>query len=237
MALRELVATGTAAGVRQILVTEVTRMTHGLVCVAGIDLESAAMVRPLQRDGSNWEENTWVVPDILRVGNIVLLKPALPPAAAHPPHATEDLRAATLTRLTRVTPAQLYAACVETADPDLDAIFAPHLIDRKYVVDGTACRSLGCILVPVDALAVSVPFDKVQVAWQDKGSWYNLSVTELAIRSAAPALGKAMLEERLAAATGRIALRVGLARGWDGGERTYDPKRCYAQLNGAIVPA
>lgn len=240
MALRELVAKGVAANIRQVLVTEVTRMSHGLVCVAGIDLDTAEMVRPLQQDGSNWEEKSWVDTDILRIGNIVLLKPATPSGHAHHPHAAEDFRVATVTRFAHVTPAQLYAACVETADSDLDAIFAPHLVDRKYVVDGAACRSLGCVLVPVAALNTSVtPFEKVAVSWQDHGRWYNLSVTEVAIRSAAPALGKAMLDDRLAPVRGhgRVALRVGLARGWDGGDQGYDPKRCYAQLNGVIVPA
>lgn len=238
MALRKLVTMGVGAGVRQVLVTEVTRMSQGQVCVAGIDLETAAMVRPLQQDGSNWEEKSWVDADIFRAGNIVLLKPASTPGHPHPPHATEDFRVATVTKFSRVTPAQLYAACVETADADIDAIFAPHLIERKYVVDGAACRSLGCVLVPAAALHVTVtPFDKIGVSWADRNRWYNLSVTELAIRSAAPALGKALLDDRLADVRGRIALRIGLARAWDGGDQGYDPKRCYAQLNGVIVPA
>lgn len=35
-------------GEKQVLVTEVTRMTGGQVCVAGLDIHSGEMVRPLR---------------------------------------------------------------------------------------------------------------------------------------------------------------------------------------------
>jgi hypothetical protein len=48
---------------RQVLVTEVTRMSDDKVCVAGIDIHSQQMVRPLYHDGSNWNEAEWVDKD------------------------------------------------------------------------------------------------------------------------------------------------------------------------------
>jgi hypothetical protein len=223
---------------RQVLITEVTRMTNGLVCVAGIDLATGKMRRPLTEDGSNWDEATWVEKNYLRVGNIVGLTPAAAAAAPHYPHATEDFRCSYVTPLAVASPAQLYQACVETADPDLDTLFAGQLVTGKYVDDGTKCRSLGCLLVDAARLQVSVPFDKVQVSWQDPpGVWHNLSVTEVAIRTPEPVIGMSLLNQRLAGVTGNVALRLGLARGWAGPQGSHNPKRCYLQLNGLIVPA
>ena len=54
--LSDLLVANAKAGDRQVLITEVTRMTGGIVCVAGLDVATGRMVRPLQVDGSNWEE-------------------------------------------------------------------------------------------------------------------------------------------------------------------------------------
>ena len=236
--LSDLLVGNAKAGDRQVLITEVTRMTEGKVCVAGLDVATGKMVRPLKPDGSNWEEAEWVQTDYLRVGNIVGLTPASSSASTHYPHATEDFRCTYVTSLAVATPTQLYRACVETADPDLDTLFASQLVGRRYVIDGTKCRSLGCVLVDAEDLSLSVPFDKVRVSWQEPLTvWHNLSVTEVAIRTPDADVGLRLLRARLLHVTGDVALRVGLARGWEGADGSYDPKRCYLQLNGLIVPA
>ena len=236
--LSDLLVSTAKAGDRQVLITEVTRMTGGIVCVAGLDVATGKMVRPLQPDGSNWDEATWVKPGYFLVGNIVGLTPTATAAPAHFPHATEDFRCAHVTPLAVATDTQLYRACVETADTDIDPLFDNQVVTGKYVVDGTQCRSLGCVLVDADALRLTVPYDKVQVSWQDPShGWHNLPVTELAIRTPDADIGLGLLRSRLLHVTGDVALRVGLGRGWEGKDGSFDPKRCYLQLNGLIVPA
>ena len=235
--LSDLLVGNVRASDRQVLITEITRMNAGLVCVAGIDLQSGRMVRPLQPDGSNWEEAKWVRNDSIHVGSIVAVRPAVA-GPAHYPHATEDFRCANLVKVGAATDRQLYRACITTADPDIDTLFANQVIDAKYVIDGTRCRSLGCVMVDADDLRLSEYRDKVQVSWQDPPKvWHNLSVTEVAIRTPGADVGLRLLRARLLHVTGDVALRVGLARGWDGNDAKYNPKRCYLQLNGLIVPA
>lgn len=240
MGLKSLSATYKVTDERQVLITEVTRMSGGLVCVAAIDIHAGTMVRPLQGDGSNWEEAKWVAGGYMLVGNILSLAPA---ASGNPdyPHATEDFRVASVRSLGSSSAAELYEACKETADGSIEAIFGGALTEGKYVVAGSQCRSLGCIMLSRGALKASEYYNKVQVSYKDSsGSWHNLPVTELATKNAGDAAtGATALAARLKKANffKPIALRIGLARAWDGGEQGYSPKRCYVQLNGIIVPA
>lgn len=239
MGLKNLSAIYKVADERQILVTEVTRMSGGLVCVAGIDLHTGSTVRPLQPAGSNWEEAKWVKTGYMLVGNILSLVPAKAGNSDYP-HATEDFRVARVTRLGVSSSADLYSACEETADGSIEAIFDDTLIEGKYIIAGAKCRSLGCIMLPKRALKASEFYDKVQISYRDgSGLWHNLTVTELATKNAGnAAAGAAALGVRLANANAAkpIALRIGLARAWDGGDQGYKPKRCYVQLNGVIIP-
>jgi hypothetical protein len=228
------------AGERQVIVTEVTRMSGGLVCVAALDVHSGTMVRPLQTDGSNWEEAKWVDTDYMLIGNVLSLVPATPGHPAYP-HATEDFRVGTVRLLEREALGDLYEACAETADVSVEAIFGGALSEGKYVVAGTECRSLGCIMLPRGKLKVSEFYGKVQVSYHDETyGWHNFSVTDLFVKNLGDAAaGVAALAARIAEASyfRPLALRLGLARAWDGGDRGYDPKRCFLQLNGLIVPS
>lgn len=111
------------AGHRQMLVTEVTRMKNNMVCTAGIDIHSGTMIRPLQPGGVNWPQADWVDKDFMCVGNVIVLEPATPSVSAKP-HATEDFNVATVTRIAKATPAQVFDACVETADTTLPTFSA-----------------------------------------------------------------------------------------------------------------
>jgi hypothetical protein len=208
-------------GEQKILVTEVTRMKGGMVCVAGLDLNSRKMVRPLQVGGQNWEEDVWVESGYMVVGNRLTLKPA-PPGDSAPPHATEDLRVATVDKLESATPEELYTACLETADPSIEAIFNGELVENRYVLENADCRSLGCIMVQASALRFRAPFDnKVEAAYRDdRGVWHNLPVTALEVKKlTTSAAGAAALEDRLARIDGLVALRIGLARAFEGKEK------------------
>lgn len=240
MSLAELAAQYPGqAGRHRVLLTEVTRMNGGLVCVAGIDLDSHQMVRPLQPGGANWEEAKWVAEKgYIQVGKVISVEPAAA-ATSDFPHRTEDFPVARIGVLGQATPAQLYGACVETADDSIDDLFNGSLIENKFVNAGTECRSLGCVLVAAHELRVSGAYDKVQVSYPcGFGEWQNLTVTDLIIKGYEnSAAGAAAAQQAIAGAGNRfMALRVGLARAWDGPGHDYDPKRCYIQLNGLVSP-
>lgn len=234
MALQDL-KQAIPAGHRQMLVTEVTRMSDDMVCVAGIDTASGLMIRPLQPDGRNWPEDKWVDTGRIVVGNLLSLSLA-PPAVSDKPHGTEDVRIARVTQIGTATPAQLFAACLETADDDIADIVGHHLIDDKYVEERADCRSLGCLIVAGESVSVSKPYDKIRVSFNDAdGMRHHLSVTELSFDAQDDA-ALAALRDRIVGHD-RVALRIGLARAWRGRNGEYDPRRCYLQLNGVIVPA
>lgn len=212
-------------------------MTGGMTCVAGIDLSSKAMVRPLQVGGQNWERAEWVASGYMRVGNILALTPAASADSAYP-HATEDFRVAKVGVTGSITPAELYEICRETADPDLETIFDEQIKWGKYVIEQTNCRSLGCVMIEQSSLSFTDDGGDLRAVFTGRaGDEYNLKVTELALREKAATAARAMLESAIGASDQPVALRIGLARAWDGGEYGWNPKRCYLQLNGIVLPA
>lgn len=223
---------------RLVLVTETTRMGGGLVCVAGLDINSGDMVRPLQGDGSNWSESEWVDTGYMVVGNVLSLPPAHAGNPAYP-HANEDFRVKSVRIQGQASASELYAACAEASDQDIDAIFGDCLVERKYTVADSKCRSLGGIEISARRLEVSTFYNKTQVSFQDRWkNWYNLPVTELLTKNEGDTeAGTQALAARLASAGWQnVILRLGLTRAWDGGPQGFDPKRCFLQLNGVILP-
>lgn len=235
MALQDL-KQAIPAGHRKMLVTEVTRMKkNNMVCVAGIDIHTGKMIRPLQPGGVNWPQAEWADKDFMRVGNVLMLEPAAP-SPSDKPHATEDFNVSMVTVVAKASPAQVFAACEETADAGFSNIFGDHLIDDKYVEEYTDCRSLGCLVVDAADVSVSSSFGKITLVYDDDHHIrHYLKVTELTFAAQDQAAADA-LSARIAGHD-RIALRIGLPRAWDGPDRNWDPLRCYMQLNGVIVPA
>ncbi|PUB13718.1 dual OB domain-containing protein [Yoonia sediminilitoris] len=238
MSLKELQQRFPPTENKQVLVTEVTRMTGGQVCVAGLDIHSGEMVRPLQPGGHNWPEEKWVGGGYLAVGNVIFLAPA---KAGNPsyPHANEDFRVAKVGKQGEASVTELYAACAETSDQHLEDIFGGNLVEGKYALADSECRSLGSIAIQARRLRASAPYGKPQVSYQDAQKiWHNLTVTELYTKNYADAeAGAQSLSARLTSAGWQdVILRLGLARPWDGGEQGFNPKRCYLQLNGIILP-
>lgn len=228
-----------AVAEREVLITEVTRMGDGIVCVAGIDVATDRVVRPLQGDGSNWEEGEWVQSGLIAIGNVLLLRPVASSPKAALPHGHEDTRVDHVTVARKASPAELYDACRRTADPSLESIVGDTLVEGKYIKEGTDCRSLGCLMMDGSDLRFSGKFGKVQVSWRDEmGVWHNLKLTDLATSQAADTEAEAKrLEAAAMFADGAVALRIGLARAWVGPNGDWNPKRCTLQLNGLVFPA
>ena len=223
---------------RQVLITETTRMSGDIVCVAGIDINSGAMVRPLQGNGANWEEAKWVDKGFMVVGNVLSLTPAQSKSVSFP-HATEDFRVKSVGVHGKASEAELFGACIETSNDDIDTLFQNSLVELKYTPDGTKCPSLGGFRVSASKLRAESSYKKLKVIYTaPQGNRHYLSVTDLEIK-AMEAIAGVMKLNQLFSKVGhdQVVLRLGLARGWAGAKNEYDPKRCFLQLNGIVFPS
>src|SRR4051812_31482792 len=70
-----------------VLISEVTRMSGRVCCVAGLNIETQRMVRPLQSTGSNWDLGN--DRSVFREGNLLGCEPNGNRGKVMP-HATED---------------------------------------------------------------------------------------------------------------------------------------------------
>lgn len=219
------------------VVTEVTRMKNGVVCVAAIDIATKKTIRPLQPTGDNWEETKWYHNDIMKVGNVVEVE-RYNRAPTGFPHATEDTFLSRAGKIGSLSQADLYEICRETADQTVSNLFSKNIVDNKYVPDGIVCRSLGCVTVPAKSIYPHVEFDKVRLRFIDAdGTTYDPPVTEMQTKETGDAYtGLAALQKRLDdhGRLNPIVLRLGLTRGWAGPHGEFQPKRCTIQVNGLI---
>jgi hypothetical protein len=226
-----------------VLISEVTRMSGEMRCVAGLNVASQAMVRPLKSDGSNWRLGD--DRSVFKLGHLIDLKPTGRRGAVLP-HATEDTPLRDLpVVLERFDEATAHALLVDSAAKSVSFAVGVTLHDAKFVDEGTRCPSLFGVRAPRRKIRFHTGFDeklKLQVDDAD-GAHYDLSVTCDRIlslfdgaRGRAPLgadeandwLGKYGLAEN-------VILRVGMARPWDG-NRGWEPRRCYLQLNGIVCP-
>ncbi len=241
MSSDEIKAKYPAGDSRPVLITEVTRMSNGVYCVAGFDVHSGKMIRPLQPPASNWRLTSR---DVFAPGNLVAFKYTGARGNGAYPHRTEDtVVAATPNVLEALRPEDVYDTLRESLFPSIAELYDNQLIENKYVNDGMRCRSLGGVMVSPEQLQFDEYFGKLRLRIRDNdGTNYSLSVTSDELRTAfhndpreqpnvigADAWLASIPRDR------QPVLRLGLARAWDGKEQKYDPKRCFLQLNGLIV--
>jgi hypothetical protein len=228
-----------------ILISEVTRMSRGQYCVAGLDLRSQLMMRPLRGDGKNWTLGT--DRSVFGVGNLLQCNPTGVRGTVLP-HATEDTRLASVPTMLEHLPEDLaYALLLEPAYESVAAAIGQIPIDNKYVIDGARCRSLG----GVRAKRRQVQFDGSRGALRlllddSDGRSYDLKVTcdwlqhYFSPSDVGAELGFGVDEAnewlKVNPPNETLILRVGLARPWDGNQNAWHPLRCYLQLNGMICP-
>ena len=237
---------------RKIVVTDVTRMQAGRVCVAGslVDgAEAGRSVRPELRYGRPLLEGWLGVGDRVVVSPFAIVELDLQEHRPHPPH-TEDwiVDERHRRRCGTLGDDERRALLTELDDGSVAGIFGATVHEGRgwYVLDGEGARSLGT----VEAARVSQVFFEpkslrggwnYRLAFADAaGRAYNLAVTDLAYRYYLDYLRDVEELEpprvaRHVLATLRQAehvfLRVGLARGWsDEAER-----RCHLQINGVYA--
>lgn len=227
-------------GKRHFLITEVTHMAGGDVCVAAIDLQTQQIARPLQWNHRNWPAE--LVQNGLAPGRIVRQKIRRIQDPHGFPHQTEDTQVADALELLdhAVAGPNLFRILAPMADASVCGIFDGRVLENKYVVDGTKCRSLGAVISDPKLARLYTSYDRPRLEFSDGDRNYDLPVTDLLIWNACKSdrLG-AVQKAFLAAARGKehLMIRVGLARGWAGSSNEFDPKRCYLQVNGVIFEA
>ena len=223
-----------------IVITEVTRMQEGRVCIAGYDQHGHCLRPVLPPPGIH--ETT------LYSGAHAIIFPSakvefeFTQPTPQPPH-TEDIRydPAAVRLIERQPEDRWHKMLQATVSPSIAVIFEqPILTDVGcYVMDGQGPRSLGTIKPAriIQVIHELSPENKWQyrLRFEDgAGAAFRLTVTDLAWRyycdrqrtqGAAPAQIAADLLRALQ--TSEVYLRVGLARGWD-----KFPDRCYLQLTG-----
>ena len=201
-------------------------MQRGEVCVAAIDLQSLSIVRPLQWNHRNWP--VALTEQGLHPRRIVSQRIRTEQNHKGYPHQTEDTQLSdTLTFGGAIDDAEFYATLAPVADPSIDDLFAGNLVDGKYVVAGTRCRSLGSVLIQSDTMSLYAGYSrKLRVSFVDADTRYDIPVTDLSVLRAAEQGRVEEIKNRIegfARAGKKAILRVGLARAWDGGDGQYEP--------------
>jgi hypothetical protein len=225
---------------KAIIITEVTRMQEGRVCIAGYDQHGQCLRPVLPPPGIHESTLYSGARPIIFPSAKVEFEFTLP--TPQPPH-TEDVRydPTAVHFIERQADERWHKMLEKTLSKTVADIFDQpiHSEHGHYIMDGQGPRSLGTIK---PARITQVIYELSQEnKWQYRlrfedgaGAAYRLTITDLAWRyycdhqrtqGEAPAHVATSLLHILQ--TNEVYLRVGLARGWD-----KFPGRCYIQLTG-----
>ena len=227
---------------RVITITDLTRMQHGRVCIAGY-LDDRTCVRPVFRFGGLME--SW----LFRNGEVVTRPFARvefdfgnrpPPQRPHTEDWIIDEEYRESRGVMRFEEREQFLE--EIADASVDSIFdaAIHRDAGCFINEGDGNRSLGTVRVRAIDEVVYRPRNDggwdYRVEFLDgSGQTYRLAVTDLAFRYKLDDMRdseeipphRAALQLLSALRISRTYLRIGLARGWE-----LHPDRCYLQITG-----
>lgn len=225
---------------KPIVITEVTRMQEGRVCIAGYD-QQGQCIRPVLPPPGIHESTLYSGPRPIIFPSAKVEFEFMQPTP-QPPH-TEDIRydPDSVRFIERQPEARWHKMLEATLSKSVSAIFEQPLLTDPghYVMDRQGPRSLGTIKPAgiTQVIHELSPENKWQyrLRFEDgTGAAFRLTITDLAWRyycdhqrtqGEAPAHIAASLLHILQ--TSEVYLRVGLARGWD-----KFPDRCYIQLTG-----
>ena len=224
---------------KPIVITDVTRMQEGRVCIAGYD-QHGNCLRPVLPPPGIHESSLYSHSRPIIFPSAKLEFEFTQPTP-QPPH-TEDVRydPASVKFVERQPVERWHKMLTATLSCSVGAIFEqPILTDPGfYVMDGQGPRSLGTIR---PSRIIKAVYEQAEDKWKYRlgfedgsGAVYWLNVTDLSWRyfhDRQRAAGRAPSEIAAAMTTAvknsEVYLRVGLARGWD-----KFPERCYLQLTG-----
>jgi hypothetical protein len=226
---------------QELIVTDLTRMAAGFVCVAGYDLDG----RPVRLAAPRLHEiniTTGGQP-IVFPGAVVAcdLLEHLP----DPPH-TEDYSfdPYSLRRVRRLAGAAWQAALERSLFDCVGDIFEQPIVHDNgyYIQDGAGARSIGTI--QPRGLARATYSSSEDGTWtyrfgffDQAGQFYRLKITDLTWNAYCESLRGPDLEPQAIATrltqllkSRRVYLRIGLSRKW-----AKFPGRCYLQINGVYT--
>lgn len=226
---------------RTLVITDVTQMHHGRVCIAGYDTE-ARCVRPVLPPPGIHET-------ALHHGRRGVICPAAEVefdfghSQSEPPH-TEDIfyTPRSVSLLGRVAESRWCDLLTSTLSPSVEAIFGRQILSGPghYVRQGKGERSLGTVVPRL--IRGSFYEQKDDGGWRYRlgfddatGASYKLSVTDLAWRYVCDRLrARGRTERDISESSAqllrecRVFLRIGLARP----NPNILPDRCFLQITG-----
>ena len=229
---------------KPIVITEVTRMQEGRVCIAGYD-QHGQCLRPVLPPPGIHESSLYSGARLIVFPSAKVEFEFTQPTP-QPPH-TEDIRYdPDVVRLIERQPEERWHKMLEaTLSKSVSDVFEQpiHSEHGYYIIDGQGLRSLGTIR-PARILKTIHEFSQDSQKWKyrigfidNEQATYWLTVTDLTWRyfhDQQRRNGRApsdIASEMTALLKSKeVLLRLGLARGWE-----EHPDRCYIQLTGVYT--
>ena len=219
----------------RVTLSEVTEMKNDMVCIAGWSDDLGAMVRPLCGSaGDHWPARL-ANEGVLVVGNVLAVKLLHSKSTRAIPHAFEDtLVDQDIQVVETLDGSELRGKLAESVTPTVGRLFADQLEEKKYVVEGTRCPSLGALEIDARCVGFENRYGAPRCWFYDGDNIpFNLPLTSRHLRILSRTEGVKALEG-MKRRSRRAHIRLGLAGGWTGDDDDFDPPRCYAQVNGII---
>jgi hypothetical protein len=218
----------------EIIITDVTDMAGGHICVAGWFPEEGRMVRPLHFNGHPHWDAELAKDDLFSPGNVITVQPSGLGPTRGLPHSTEDLLIiGNPTLHSRMNHNEMAEAVSGSVYGSVRDLFGPTL-ERKFVPEQTGLRSLGAIELSTSNRMKFYDNGNKVTFWfvDDEDQSYSLTISCRALKKVFFEEGVAGLD-RLKSGARKVHVRIGLANPWDGGpSNNYCPKRAYAMVNG-----
>jgi len=227
---------------QELVITDVTRMQAGRVCIAGYDRKRNCVRPVLPPPGIH--ETLLSADGKPRIFPFAVVEFDLQEHIPKPPH-VEDWRfdPAAVRFVKRLGDAEKKITLERLCFADVQSIYETHIFtgNGSYLLEGEGRRSLGTIQ---PTRISQVNYEKQNDAWKyrlqfedRRGKTYHLTITDLAWRYFCDARRNAGETPEQISATlcaelraRPTFLRIGLARGWD----KY-PGRCYLQITGVYT--
>ena len=216
-----------------IRVTDLTEMSAGNFCVAGWDPVGHRMIRPLP-NGVNWTPARLQQLEVAPEAFLRLATSGNPNGEY--PHSTEDTPIDIAASLNVPAPRMNWfgAGAPPTAATIADAFEGQLRSNNQFrgtnqgnfVPRGARTRSLWGVSVPRSHITFSTPFNSLKATIGDASGSYQLAVSSKSLKEAWRSGGVAQIERQLPK-TGRLHVRVGLARAYGDA-----PDKCYVMVNG-----
>lgn len=216
----------------ELLVTHLTRMQSGYICVAGIEPKTDKQIRPvlngrLSRSLLRGEGGFFEIGAVIDLGATIHVGQA---------PETEDYRfeVANLRYRERMKPSDFWKAISRTSHEKLKGIFGNDLVQRdsSCTVDINSGRASLGNFMPAEISEFHVdPWGKIRIRLSDGKFNPNLSVTDLRLYKEDQQTPRPRIVEVVARqfAKGKVILAVGLTRAW--AKRGDPAMRHWLQVN------